>query len=185
MITIYAVGHISGDLGPVETNPTFTWRQELRDYFETNSQVHVIDPTNTKFDAQFCKADPESDMRAASYRKKTAAVLLPKSLMSVQRADVIIVDLNLYGSKSHPVGSISELAWAYTMPGKTVIGIYDGAPTKNDLTAHPFVQGYVDIWCKDVKKACQIVDSLFIEPEPSVKSTLTLEDIQELLKEEE
>ena len=50
---LYLMGHINGSLGEVEVNPTFTWRKNIRDYFEGKENVIIDDPTFTNFDTEF------------------------------------------------------------------------------------------------------------------------------------
>ncbi len=54
------------------------------------------------------------------------------------------------------LGSFFELAWYYTMPEKTVIGIFDGDPNEAIQCKHPFVQEAVTTWVKTPKEACYL-----------------------------
>lgn len=181
---LYLAGHITGELGTPDVNPTFTWRAEIRDYYKDSNSIRIIDPTFVNWDAQFCKDNPEDNMRAKSYRKATASILLNKSYAAVKRTDVMLLNMNMFGSKSTPQGTLMEAAWGWTFPHITKIGIYnEGAVTKSDICNHPFLKNIVNVWVKNAKQACQVVDSLFVPTEDHTVAPLTAEDLKSFLEE--
>lgn len=140
MKRIYLVGVISDD------GITHDWRKEatklLGDKFE------IDNPVKTRFDQ--AAINNEVEKKIMSKR----AILLPKSLQSVEMADIILVNLGIY-EKGH-AGHIMEIAWAYYL-NKTIVAI------KGDSVyyRHPMIRGAVTVWCETVEESCHVIKEFF------------------------
>jgi hypothetical protein len=176
--TIYLVGQISG------YNPkSYEWRENVREHFEgLEGYFEIFDPCDNKFNQSWktlngkASAD-ERKLRGEVLseslegkeegeilwitRTKGIGLLVPKDREFVRRADIILADMNHYDPNKPILGSFFELAWAYDAPEKSVIGIFDGDPKDNYTCNHPFVKAAVDVWVRDEKSACILIEHYF------------------------
>ena len=148
MITIYLVGQISK-----EAPETYTWRENVERYFSIkNMDIKIINPCNTNFNRAIF-ADEKSP-----YCYEGVDILPSKDFNHVKESDIGIANLNIYDPDKPIVGSCFELAWYYTFPGKTVIGICN---QDNRMIQSPFIKQAVNTWVKTEEEACDYVDFYF------------------------
>ena len=170
--SIYLVGQIS-----VDVPESYEWRKNVRRVFGTNRSFEIIDPCNNGFNQEVLKLSGQDSDRSRVYRTKGINLLVPKDRSYVERSTMGIANMNYYDSKKLIVGSFFELAWYYDSPEKSVIGIFNGDPTKDFVCNHPFVKRAVDIWVKDEWEACEYAihyfQNVFTE-QPSFEETRTL-----------
>jgi hypothetical protein len=177
---IYLVGQISG------YNPkSYEWRENVRKYFhnlEVEGLFEIYDPCDNKFNQSWKTLNGKATAEERKLRgevlseslegkeegeilwitrTKGIGLLVPKDREFVRRADIILADMNHYDPNKPILGSFFELAWAYDAPAKSVIGIFDGNPKDNYICNHPFVKAAVDVWVKDEKSACILIEHYF------------------------
>jgi nucleoside 2-deoxyribosyltransferase len=61
-------------------------------------------------------------------------VIFARDLRSVRQADIVLANINTFGQPRPPIGTISEIAWAF-MLGKPVLIYAEPSP----LLQHPFL----------------------------------------------
>jgi hypothetical protein len=149
MNTIYLVGVISED------PKTHEWRKEatrlLKDKFIIN------DPTVSRFDKESLKESNEDEDRIKTFvASHQAEILLPKSYQSVETADILLINFDLY--KEGHAGHLMELAWGYQLH-KIIVAIKGSTY----YSYHPMVRGAVHAWAGNVKEACEIIKEFFIK----------------------
>jgi hypothetical protein len=154
---IYLIGHINPSVPQ-----TYKWREEIVEIFKDRKDIRIVNPCTSIFDASLLeegKTDPE---RFSAYRKTGVRLIVPKSFQCVQQSTMAIANMDLYNSPALSIGTIFELAWYYTFPWKSVIGIYtEGRTTESQCCAHPFVREAVHVWAGSIKEACKFVDTFF------------------------
>ena len=157
---VYLVGQISVDLPE-----TYEWRREVRYYFKDNDYIGIIDPCNNNFNQSMLKKYAHLDKdRLQVYGEQGIDILVSKDHSFVERSTIAIADMNIYDPQKAIIGSYFELAWYYTHPEKTVIGVYAGDREKNGLhTRHPFVNQSITTWVKTHKEACELIKYYFID----------------------
>jgi len=172
METIYLVGQISPKF-----KETYEWRKRVREYFSRKPHVKVvgnvsiplykrpeidiIDPCCNPFNQKLL----QENNYAINNTDRTFGLnlLVPKDLSYVQRSSIGLVNMNHYDLKKPLLGSFFELAWYQLYPEKAVIAFTDDPDDYQ--CQHPFVQRVVDVWCKDEKQACDLIDNYFINLE--------------------
>lgn len=149
---IYLIGQIS-----VDKEVTYTWRQEVRDYFREKKNFEIIDPCDNEFNMDNTNFTGEDPHRLKIYKTKGIGLIVPKDHSYVLRSTGCIANMNQYDKDKHIVGTMFELAWYYQNPEKCVIGVFDGNPEEDAYCNHPFVRETIDIWCKDHIEAAEIL----------------------------
>lgn len=172
METIYLVGQISPKF-----KETYEWRKRVREYFSKKtyvkvvgdmtipfykrSEIEIIDPCCNPFNQKLLQ---EKDYAINDGNKTFGVEVLPsKDLTYILQSSIAIVNLNQYDPNKELLGSYFEMAWLYLYPEKTVIAFADNIEGYN--CKHPFVSQTVDVWCKDEKEACNLIDNYFINLE--------------------
>lgn len=154
---VYLIGQISKD--PF----TYQWRTEVEKYFHsapTNSHVEIINPCRSEFNKKALTTMTETQNSSGKvYAVEGIKLLTPKDRRYVAQSNAAIANFNIYDKEKPLIGTIFELAWYYDSPDKMIIGFYDGDPTQNVWTRHPFVQNSVHVWVKDHKQACEILEN--------------------------
>lgn len=154
---LYLVGQITAN------RETFVWRSWVLDYFKKSKHIEVTDPCNNRFSREMLERSlrDNTEFRAITTWNKYSNILTSRDLDSVLISDIGLVNLNIY-DPGHPfIGSFFELCCYYMNPEKTVIGIFDGNPEEDLICWHPFVRQTVDVWTKNVKQACELIDYFF------------------------
>lgn len=149
MKTVYLAGLIA-----TEHPETLEWRRRaagLLNKFSVLSPLrgkeHLYDPTLAH----------TSDGGLTSNLNTNRDIII-RDYNDVRQSDVILVNLELYGSKRALLGTIYELAWAWQM-NKPTVAI---ANTDNYLVRkHPFVEQTVCHYHETVDAACQFTAEYF------------------------
>lgn len=155
----YLIGQISADV-----EETYLWRKRIRDYFCTNEKIELIDPCENPFNQSILKYAGRTDDpdRLKVYRKSGTDLLVPKDKTYVIKSTMGIANLNHYDPKKPVIGTIFELAWYHDYPEKSVIGIFDGDPSKDIHCNHPFVRSVVSTWVKNDEEACKLIEYFYL-----------------------
>lgn len=151
---VYLIGQIS----PAALE-SFSWREEVRGYFEHRADFEVIDPCQDEFNTKLVEENVTE--RIEIYKEKGIKLIVPRDRWYVLRSTIGLCNLNHYDPNKPIIGTMFELAWYCEMPEKAVIGIYDG-DVKDDVTcSHPFVDRAIDTWVKNEVEACELVEHYF------------------------
>lgn len=154
---IYLIGHINPNVPE-----TYTWRNQVVDYFQDRIDVNIINPCDSGFDTKLLEDGKEDPERLEAYKKKGIRLLVPKSFQSVEQSTLAIANLNMYDSKAPMIGTLYELAWYLNNPEKGVIGLFsEGSITTDPYCAHPFIAESVHVWTRSVNEACRAVDNFY------------------------
>jgi len=106
---VYLAGYMSGE----KLEETMAWRKRIRNYFR------YWDGTNKAFPYAFL--DPYNGNEGKSIDQKGLTSHIPpkaiidSDLLSVKHADIIVANLDTFGSDRPMVGTHWELAWAYLL----------------------------------------------------------------------
>jgi nucleoside 2-deoxyribosyltransferase len=131
---VYLAGQISG----THIKECVDWRIKIRQYYSLKDwPITFLDPLNGKEFAEITEDGLKSDVPAEA--------IFDRDKMSVEAADVVVVNLENYDKSREPFGSHCELAWAGLL-GKPIILI-----TKEmKYSEHPFVKRMVSWIVPDV-----------------------------------
>jgi nucleoside 2-deoxyribosyltransferase len=146
---VYLAGFISTD------HPeTFTWRQEawqrlLAMFPLDQADFEVLSPLRGKENLGSVTKDG-----GITTTKNTSRDIILRDFHDVKRSDVILVNLENYGSTRPLLGTIYELAWAWIFDLPVVaICSKDNYLMRN----HPFVIETVGHYFETTKEACDFV----------------------------
>jgi len=152
--TIYLAGQIAMD------KRTYLWRNDFVYWCAGFPEITIINPCDTEFDkVALSEGDRDQHGYNSAQMAEDAIILLPHIDYGhvTRRADIVIFDLNHYDKRRPMVGTLFEMAWAFTCPELMVIGVIDGDPKENPLCRHPFVQETIQIWRPDHRAAFETV----------------------------
>lgn len=151
---IYLVGQIS-----VDAPETYHWRQRVIEYFKNYPQFGLINPCDNSFNTNIKNelGNGKDVYRTKIFHTKGIELLVPKDYSYVERSTMCIANLNQYDTNKPILGSFFELAWYYTMPSKVVVGVYDGDPTTNIHTNHPFTRSAINVWVQNEIEAAELL----------------------------
>ena len=123
------------------------------------SKIEIIDPTYSEFNNHFAEHGNDKNHSSDNNQKSFNGLdLLPgKDLNYVQQSNIIIANLNHYTPERPIIGTYFELGWTYLLPGKMVVGIYDGNAEEAFSCVHPFVKKTVAVWVKNDLEACELI----------------------------
>lgn len=152
--TLYLIGQIS----PAALE-SFTWRKNVRKYFEHRADFEVIDPCLDEFNTRLVEENVTE--RIEIYKEKGIRLIVPRDRWYVLRSTIGLCNLNHYDTSKPIIGTMFELAWYCEMPEKAVIGIYNGDIKDDVICSHPFVDRAVDTWVKNEQEACQLIEHYF------------------------
>lgn len=126
-MVIYLAGMIIGD----KIKECLEWRLHIRKHYLLKGwNLVFLDPLNTKVEYKTITADGlKSEIPAKS--------LFARDYMGIKNADIVIANLDEFNQKRPPVGTLSEIALAWTM-NKPVIVISD----KEHYVEHPFIKEF-------------------------------------------
>lgn len=151
---IYLIGQIS------PTAPeSFTWRKNVRKYFEHRVDFEIIDPCQDEFNTQLVEGNVTE--RIEIYKEKGIRLIVPRDRLYVLKSSIGLCNLNHYDPKKPIIGTMFELAWYCEMPEKAVIGIFDGNIEDDVICSHPFVSRAIDTWVKNEQEACELIEHYF------------------------
>jgi hypothetical protein len=149
---IYMVGQISPKF-----QETYEWRKRIRKEFVDVPEIQFIDPCANPFNEKLVK---EHRYAIAGDKRSFGIDVLPaKDFTFCKKSTMAIANLNQYDPDKPLLGSFFELAWYFTMPEKTVIGIAENQ--SEYICQHPFVQQAVTVWVTNEYDAAYIVKKYF------------------------
>ena len=128
-MTVYLCGLMSGE----KLKETVSWRQTVREYYENwkgqgQYEIDFIDPFN----------GPELDSIDKEGLKSSvpAKAIIAGDFMSVKKCDLIVANLNDFGSSRPLIGSHWELAWCWMMQKPFIIIV--SKELRHRYETHPF-----------------------------------------------
>ena len=129
MFTCYLAGFMSGD----KLKETTEWRYKIRSYFKSKDWPIVwSDPYNGKDIGSITKDGLKSSVPPHA--------IVHRDYMCVEKANLIVANLDTFGSTRPLTGTICELAWAWKLH-KPIIIISNDPNYKE----HPFIN-YFSSW---------------------------------------
>ena len=131
----YLAGQISG----THIKECVDWRIKIREHYARKDwPIEFLDPLNGKEFAEITEDGLKSTVPAEA--------IFDRDKLSVQLADIVVVNLENYDKSREPFGSHCELAWAGLL-GKPIILI----SKEQKYTEHPFVKRMVSWIVPDVE----------------------------------
>lgn len=149
MKKIYLAGLIS-----TEKPQSIAWRGSARILLvryagEEGKQVEILDPMRGKHD--LLHASPDGGLTDPGF---TPSDIMLRDYNDVVISDVILANLNDFGSTRPLIGTIGELCWSWEHR-KIVIAICD---EHNELMRrHPFIRSAVSHWFNNLEDACRFI----------------------------
>jgi len=141
-VIVYLAGLIS------TTHPeSLAWRDEAAFRLVENCGLDVLSPVRGKDMAT-------STDGGLSTPEQTNKSIILRDYNDIQQADILLVNLNLWGSSRPLVGTLMELAWAWEMKMPVVAVCSKGDRLMRD---HPFVQECVSHYCETVEEAIDFI----------------------------
>jgi nucleoside 2-deoxyribosyltransferase len=90
--------------------------------------------------------------------------IIHRDFQDVMRSDLILANLNLWGSPRPMLGTWPELGWAWEHK-KPVIAISTPGDSNYDLVrSHPFVRAFVAHYFDTVEEAAEFIESYYVRP---------------------
>jgi hypothetical protein len=138
-VVVYLAGYINGKV----LNECISWRKKIVDHYENwkgkeDYPIVFLDPLNSK---QY--EDISEDGTTAIGIDPNAIV--HRDYICVMRSDLIIANMDLFGENRIPLGTISEIAWAWDHKKPIVI------ISSNEMYhKHPFSRYFASFIVKDV-----------------------------------
>ena len=131
---IYLAGFISGKKIVECTD----WRLKIRNYYnQMGWDITWLDPLNGK---EIGTINSDGLKSAVPWRG-----IVDRDFMSVSNADMIVANLSSFGEERPPIGTLSELAWAWTMKKPIVLVSGDFK-----YFEHPFIKEFCSWIVPDV-----------------------------------
>lgn len=149
--SIYLAGNISSDI------ETYKWREKATQLLE--AQYTILNPAANKFNKMLIKhhkTDIEEFKKDAV--RKSQGILIVKDYQLVNRADIILVNLQIITEDKPMIGTMFELAWAWQLK-KPVIAIV----ADNWYSKHPFPFASFAARVMTLEEACEIIKYFFEE----------------------
>ena len=136
MFRIYMAGHMS----MLKLEESIGWRKEIRNHYVMKAwnDLVFLDPYNGK-----CLSSISGDGLTSDVPSEA---IFDRDYNCVKSADLIIANMNTFGSERVPFGTISEVAWAWQMK-KPIIMITQEPQYKD----HPFGKRQASWIVPDVK----------------------------------
>jgi nucleoside 2-deoxyribosyltransferase len=131
-LKIYLAGLIEGKC----IDQCYSWRKRIRDYYDNwkgtgkKYPIQWLDPLNGEI---FAEITPDGLKGAMP-----AHAIVHKDYVCVEKADLIIANMNTFNSSRGLCGTICELAWAWDKR-KPIIMITD----EDKYKLHPFLEYFV------------------------------------------
>jgi len=148
---IYLAGNISND------PETYKWREDATKLLE--SEYNILNPAANKFNKnliKYNKKDLEEFKKDAINKSKN--ILIVKDFQLVNKADIILVNLQLLTPDKPLIGTIYELAWAWCLKKPVIAIIAD-----NWWCKHPFPASTFSATAETLEEACTIIKYFFEE----------------------
>jgi len=148
--TIYLAGLIA-----TEHPETFAWRQQAE--LLLSSKFKVLSPLRGKEQLYDKVLSTTTDGGLTSIVHTNRDIIM-RDYQDVSRSDIILVNLEVYGSKRALLGTIYELAWAWYFRTPVIaIAAADNALMRR----HPFVEQTVAHYHETVEDACAMLQDYF------------------------
>ncbi len=149
MTTIYLAGLIS-----TEKPESINWRGVARLWLrrlalDEDKEVLILDPMRGKHDLK--DATPDKGLTDPRF---TSTDIILRDYSDVMHADIVLANLNDFGSDRPLVGTLMELAWAWEHR-KIVIAVCDDK--EQLMHSHPFVRSAVSHWFNGLEEACRFI----------------------------
>lgn len=147
-IVVYLAGYIQHDV----IDQCRAWRQKVMDYYRdwkgTGKPYPIswLDPMNGEEGTVLDKHGFHSSV--------TAHAVIHRDYTSVLKADLVVANLDTFGCTRAPIGTISEIAWAWDH--RKPIIVISGEPTYSE---HPFIS-YFSSWT--VKSVDELLEKKII-----------------------
>ena len=146
--TLYLLGLINTDIPE-----TIAWRVRAAECLEDT--FNVLDPLRGKH--ALCCTTVDSGITSSAASGKS---ILTRDYQDVMRSDVILANLQNYGSQRPMVGSMMEMAWAWEnrTPVVAICGISSNVYSHDYLMRnHPFVSQIVTEYWGDEMSAFEFL----------------------------
>lgn len=126
---VYLAGLMSGE----KLNETVSWRTQIREHYENwkgkgRYPIDFLDPYNGP--------ELESIDKEGLKSSVPAKAIILGDFMSVKKADVIVANMNDFGSSRPSIGTHWEMAWAWTMDKPVILIVPKELRTRYEN--HPF-----------------------------------------------
>lgn len=136
---VYLAGYIHGEV----LDKCVAWRKQIRDFYEhykgNRYPIDWLDPLNGK--------DLESISSDGLTSSCSSNVIVHRDYQSVIRADLIVANMDTFGQSRYPVGTISEIAWAWQKHIPVIM-----ITKENQFRGHPFMQLFVSEFVESVEE---------------------------------
>ena len=135
---IYLAGFIHG----AKIEQCIAWRKRIREHYDNwkgkeRYPVCWLDPLNGK--------DLASITKDGLHSSCPPQAIVHRDYSSVMQADLIVANMDMFGENRVPIGTISELAWAWDHR-KPIILIAN----EKQFIEHPFLKYFASWIVKDV-----------------------------------
>lgn len=140
LMYVYLAGYMSGE----KLKQCIAWRKEIRHFYKNWKDSSRAYP--------FIFLDPFNGKELETIDSKGLTSSVPSKAIvygdykSVKKADILVVNLDIFGADRPSIGTYCEMAWAWQMK-KPIITI---AKNKDILKKHPFIQEFTTIFVENV-----------------------------------
>lgn len=131
---IYLAGFISGK----KIKECTDWRLKIRNHYNSMGwDIKWLDPLNGK---EIGTITPDGLKSSVPWRG-----IVDRDFMSVSNADIIVANLSSFGEERPPIGTLSELSWAWMMKKPIILISGDFK-----YSEHPFIKEFCSWILPDV-----------------------------------
>lgn len=114
-----------------------------------DKEIEILDPMRGKHD--LAESSPDKGLTDPRF---TSSDIILRDYHDVDMANIILVNLNDFGSERPLVGTLMELAWAWEHR-KLAIAVCDDSNLL--MRNHPFVRSAVSHWFNNLEEACKFI----------------------------
>lgn len=148
ILYVYLAGYMSGE----KLEQCLAWRKQIREHYSNWKGAGV--PYPIAFLDPFNSGEHKSiDTKGLTSAVPSKAILMG-DFMSVQKADVIVANINNFGSDRPMIGTLCEMAWGWQL-NKPIITIDEVKTLRN----HPFIAEFTTIF---VDNAQELLDRKYL-----------------------
>lgn len=161
-LSIYLSGNISPDPRTHEWRSTF--KTLLRNSVAAGEagNINIINPCENLFNQELARLAVEDPLVYMVARTSSQDILPKKDRRLMEKADIMVVNLELADPEKPPIGTTHELCWAADTPGLSVIAITGSKPSI--WYTHPFNRRCINYTCVTVEEAVRTVCKFFVNP---------------------
>jgi len=136
MMRVYLAGYIQGDV----LDKCTKWRKDLREHYDKQreTQIEWLDPLSSEDFAEISPDGLKGSMPAHT--------IVHKDYTCVEKCDLIVANMDIFGQDRPLIGTLSELAWGWQMH-KAIVMITN----EPNYKFHPFLEYFTSWIVKDVK----------------------------------